>query len=169
MAAPTSDIVQKLWNLCHVLRDDGVAYQQYVTELVFLLFLKMAKETGRETELPKATASKVGWALPAGDGGWASVGHPRGFRRRTTGTRREAMRRSSRRPHPALPRAPLPPATGRRGSAHAGRFTDDCAAARGEVCATSDAWPRFVSERAVENKPWEQCRCVGVVVGLDVW
>jgi type I restriction enzyme M protein len=53
MAAPTSDIVQKLWNLCHVLRDDGVAYQQYVTELVFLLFLKMAKETGRERELPK--------------------------------------------------------------------------------------------------------------------
>jgi type I restriction enzyme M protein len=52
MAAPTGDIVQKLWNLCNVLRDDGVAYQQYVTELVFLLFLKMAKETGRESELP---------------------------------------------------------------------------------------------------------------------
>ena len=46
MAAPTCDIVQKLWNLCNVLHDDGVAYQQYVTELVFLLLLKMAKETG---------------------------------------------------------------------------------------------------------------------------
>lgn len=52
MSAPTHDIVQKLWNLCHVLRDDGVVYQQYVTELVFLLFLKMAKETGRESDLP---------------------------------------------------------------------------------------------------------------------
>jgi tRNA A37 methylthiotransferase MiaB len=44
--ASTNDIVQKLWNLCHVLRDDGVTYHQYVTELTYLLFLKMAKETG---------------------------------------------------------------------------------------------------------------------------
>ncbi len=44
----TQDIVQKLWNLCHVLRDDGVTYHQYVTELTYLLFLKMAKETGQE-------------------------------------------------------------------------------------------------------------------------
>jgi len=49
----THDIVAKLWNLCHVLRDDGVSYQEYVTELTFLLFLKMAKETGREAQLPK--------------------------------------------------------------------------------------------------------------------
>jgi type I restriction enzyme M protein len=52
MPAPTTDIVQKLWNLCHVLRDDGVVYQQYVTELVYLLFLKMAQETEREGEIP---------------------------------------------------------------------------------------------------------------------
>src|SRR6266851_734998 len=31
--ANTSDIVAKLWNLCNVLRDDGVTYQDYVTEL----------------------------------------------------------------------------------------------------------------------------------------
>lgn len=49
----TQDIVQKLWNLCHVLRDDGVTYHQYVTELTYLLFLKMAKETGTEAQLPK--------------------------------------------------------------------------------------------------------------------
>lgn len=49
----TQDIVQKLWNLCHVLRDDGVTYLQYVTELTYLLFLKMAKETGTESQLPK--------------------------------------------------------------------------------------------------------------------
>jgi type I restriction enzyme M protein len=51
--ATTKDIVQKLWNLCHVLRDDGITYLQYVTELTYLLFLKMAKETGTEKELPK--------------------------------------------------------------------------------------------------------------------
>lgn len=48
----TSEIVQKLWNLCHVLRDDGITYHQYVTELTFLLFLKMTKETGTENQLP---------------------------------------------------------------------------------------------------------------------
>jgi type I restriction enzyme M protein len=42
----TTDIVQKLWSLCHVLRDDGITYLQYVTELTYLLFLKMAQETG---------------------------------------------------------------------------------------------------------------------------
>ncbi|HRI06939.1 MAG TPA: N-6 DNA methylase [Nannocystaceae bacterium] len=49
----TQDIVQKLWNLCNVLRDDGITYHQYVTELTYLLFLKMAKETGAEEQLPK--------------------------------------------------------------------------------------------------------------------
>jgi type I restriction enzyme M protein len=48
----TLDIVQKLWNLCNVLKDDGVTYHQYVTELTYLLFLKMAKETGTEDQLP---------------------------------------------------------------------------------------------------------------------
>jgi len=49
--AATSDIVQKLWKLCDVLRDDGVTYLQYVTELTYLLFLKMAQETGAEKQL----------------------------------------------------------------------------------------------------------------------
>ncbi|OLN22410.1 SAM-dependent methyltransferase [Domibacillus antri] len=42
------EIVQKLWNLCNVLRDDGITYHQYVTELTYLLFLKMMKETGQD-------------------------------------------------------------------------------------------------------------------------
>ncbi|MDZ4731586.1 MAG: N-6 DNA methylase [Xanthomonadales bacterium] len=49
----TSDIVGKLWNLCNVLKDDGVTYHQYVTELTYLLFLKMAEETGTEGQLPE--------------------------------------------------------------------------------------------------------------------
>ena len=44
----TKEIVQKLWELCNVLRDDGITYQDYVTELTYILFLKMAKETQAE-------------------------------------------------------------------------------------------------------------------------
>lgn len=47
------EIVQKLWNLCNVLRDDGITYQQYVTELTYLLFLKMMKEQDRESVIPE--------------------------------------------------------------------------------------------------------------------
>jgi type I restriction enzyme M protein len=49
----TSDIVARLWNLCHVLRDDGITYHQYVTELTYLLFLKMEAEQGRESLIPE--------------------------------------------------------------------------------------------------------------------
>lgn len=48
----THDIVQKLWGLCNVLRDDGITYHQYVTELTYLLFLKMMQETETEAVLP---------------------------------------------------------------------------------------------------------------------
>ncbi|MCB9473536.1 MAG: N-6 DNA methylase [Candidatus Delongbacteria bacterium] len=53
MSNVTHDIVQKLWNLCNVLKDDGVTYHQYVTELTYLLFLKMTKETGTEEQIPE--------------------------------------------------------------------------------------------------------------------
>lgn len=45
------EIVQKLWNLCNVLRDDGITYHQYVTELTYILFLKMAQETGQDADI----------------------------------------------------------------------------------------------------------------------
>ncbi|AZF45466.1 N-6 DNA methylase [Pseudomonas sp. R2-7-07] len=45
------DIGATLWSLCHVLRDDGVTYHQYLSELTYLLFLKMMKETGQEEQL----------------------------------------------------------------------------------------------------------------------
>ena len=48
-----AEIVSKLWNLCNVLRDDGITYHQYVTELTYILFLKMAKETGAEKNIPE--------------------------------------------------------------------------------------------------------------------
>lgn len=40
-------IVQKLWSYCNVLRDDGLSYQDYLEQLTFLLFLKMAGPTTR--------------------------------------------------------------------------------------------------------------------------
>lgn len=46
----TQEIVSKLWNLCNVLRDDGITYHQYVTELTYILFLKMSKERGEKVE-----------------------------------------------------------------------------------------------------------------------
>src|SRR6266516_335923 len=41
-----SDIVQKLWGFCHTLRHDGVDYGDYIEQLTYLLFLKMADERG---------------------------------------------------------------------------------------------------------------------------
>jgi type I restriction-modification system DNA methylase subunit len=49
----TQDIVAKLWNLCNILKDGRVSYHQYFIELTYLLFLKMAKETGTENRLPE--------------------------------------------------------------------------------------------------------------------
>ena len=43
----SNGIVQKLWNYCNVLRDDGLSYGDYVEQLTYLLFLKMADEQTR--------------------------------------------------------------------------------------------------------------------------
>jgi type I restriction enzyme M protein len=42
-----TQIIQKLWNYCSILRDDGLSYGDYVEQLTFLLFLKMADEQSR--------------------------------------------------------------------------------------------------------------------------
>src|SRR6188768_1952690 len=39
-----SDIVQKLWGFCHTLRHDGIDYGDYIEQITYLLFLKMADE-----------------------------------------------------------------------------------------------------------------------------
>ena len=41
-----SDIVNKLWGMCHTLRHDGIDYGDYIEQLTYLLFLKMADEKG---------------------------------------------------------------------------------------------------------------------------
>ncbi len=44
MSSPSSAVVNKRWNYCNILRDDGLSYGDYVEQLTFLLFLKMAQE-----------------------------------------------------------------------------------------------------------------------------
>jgi type I restriction enzyme M protein len=56
-----STLVQKVWNFCHTLRDDGVGYGDYLEQLTYLLFLKMAHEYSgppynRDTKVPKSYA-----------------------------------------------------------------------------------------------------------------
>jgi len=61
MANPTPAIVNKVWNYAHVLRDDGVSYGDYVEQITYLLFLKMAHEQEtllhRDTPIPE----EYGW------------------------------------------------------------------------------------------------------------
>jgi len=57
----SNGIIQKLWNYCNVLHDDGLSYGDYVEQLTFLLFLKMADEQTRPpfnkaSSIPKAYA-----------------------------------------------------------------------------------------------------------------
>ena len=53
-----ADIVQKLWNYCHVLRDDGMSYGDYVEQLTYLLFLKMADERTKPPHNQKGVVPK---------------------------------------------------------------------------------------------------------------
>jgi len=53
-----SSLIQKTWNFCHTLRDDGVGYGDYLEQLTYLLFLKLAHEYaqepyGRDTHIPR--------------------------------------------------------------------------------------------------------------------
>ena len=48
--ADSDYLVKKLWSYCNVLRDDGLSYQDYLEQLTFLLFLKMADERAELVE-----------------------------------------------------------------------------------------------------------------------
>ncbi|WP_293743104.1 N-6 DNA methylase [uncultured Pedobacter sp.] len=47
------EIANKLWNLCNVLRDDGVTYHQYLNELTYILFLKLSEVKGFKDQIPE--------------------------------------------------------------------------------------------------------------------
>ena len=61
MSNPTA-LVQKLWNYCNILRDDGLSYGDYVEQLTFLLFLKMADEQSKPPfNKPSPVPKGFGW------------------------------------------------------------------------------------------------------------
>jgi type I restriction enzyme M protein len=72
----TGVIVSKVWSFCDILRDDGVSYGDYVEQLTYLLFLKMADEYSkppynRKIDIPK----KYNWASLANKNGAALEVH----------------------------------------------------------------------------------------------
>jgi type I restriction enzyme M protein len=54
-------IVQKLWNYCNILRDDGLSYGDYVEQLTFLLFLKMSDERAKLYKEKSVIPKAYGW------------------------------------------------------------------------------------------------------------
>jgi len=70
MANESAAIVSKLWNYCNVLRDDGVSYGDYVEQLTYLLFLKMADEqTKPPFNRPSSIPEGLDWASLLGKDG----------------------------------------------------------------------------------------------------
>lgn len=49
----SNNIVQKIWSFCDTLRDDGLGYNDYLEQLTYLLFLKMADENSSKYNLPE--------------------------------------------------------------------------------------------------------------------
>ncbi len=70
MNTTTHSLVQKLWNYCNVLRDDGMSYGDYVEQLTYLLFLKMANERSQPPyNQPSIVPAEYAWgSLLAKDG-----------------------------------------------------------------------------------------------------
>lgn len=66
-----STIVQRVWNYCHILRDDGVSYGDYLEQLTYLLFLKMADERGQIEAIPP----ELSWSTLIPLKGEALAGH----------------------------------------------------------------------------------------------
>src|SRR5436305_4515349 len=64
-----SDVVNKLWGFCHTLRHDGIDYGDYIEQLTYLLFLKMAEE--RAAAVPKG----YDWASLKDNSGTALTDH----------------------------------------------------------------------------------------------
>ena len=61
-----SDVVQKFWGFCHTLRHDGIDYGDYIEQITYLLFLKMADERGIDL-------SRIGEAAPRTDCSWPAL------------------------------------------------------------------------------------------------
>jgi type I restriction enzyme M protein len=61
MSFQSSTIVQRVWNYCNVLRDDGISYGDYVEQLTYLLFLKMDHEGSTMLGKNSAIPAELNW------------------------------------------------------------------------------------------------------------
>ena len=68
LSSQSATIVQRLWNYCNVLRDDGMSYGDYVEQLTYLLFLKMDDENSRMLGKPSAIPAGLELGQPARPG-----------------------------------------------------------------------------------------------------
>jgi type I restriction enzyme M protein len=64
-----TDVVQKFWGFCHTLRHDGIDYGDYIEQITYLLFLKMADERG--IDLSRIAVAEDG--NPASDCSWPAL------------------------------------------------------------------------------------------------
>jgi len=71
-----TDVVQKLWGFCHTLRHDGIDYGDYIEQLTYLLFLKMADE--REIDLSKISLKAQNGRQVERDGSWPTLAQKSG-------------------------------------------------------------------------------------------
>jgi type I restriction enzyme M protein len=69
VATTAPSIVNKVWNYAHVLRDDGVSYGEYVEQITYLLFLKMAHEGSTLLHEESPIPEGYGWESLAGKDG----------------------------------------------------------------------------------------------------
>lgn len=62
MESQSRQLIQKLWNYCNLLRDDGLSYGDYLEQLTYLLFLKMSYEqTEPPLNRPSSVPAKYNW------------------------------------------------------------------------------------------------------------
>ncbi len=61
MSNQSALIVQRLWNYCNVLRDDGISYGDYLEQLTYLLFLKMDQEQVQELGQLSSIPAGLSW------------------------------------------------------------------------------------------------------------
>lgn len=61
MSSESNNLVQKVWNYAHVLRDQGISYGDYVEQITFLLFLKMDQESTELLGEPSIIPAKWRW------------------------------------------------------------------------------------------------------------
>jgi hypothetical protein len=109
MSNHSTALVQKLWNYCNILRDDGLSYGDYVEQLTFLLFLKMAEEQSQPPfNKPSSVPKGYDWpSLMAKDGDELETQLPARARnaRQTVGEKR------TRPTYRSPPRTPSPAST----------------------------------------------------------